>query len=37
MTISTFAAGLIITAVTVALELLDRDYQKEKEEFEKNN
>lgn len=35
MTISTITAGLLITVVTVALELLDRDYQKEKEAFEK--
>lgn len=31
---STFAAGLLITIVTVALELIDRDCQKEREEFE---
>ena len=35
MTISTITAGLLITVVTVALELLDKDYQKEKDEFEK--
>lgn len=34
MTLSTFAAGLLITVVTTALELLNRDYEKEREEFE---
>lgn len=35
MTLSTFAAGFVIVAVTVALELLEKDYEKEKKEFEK--
>lgn len=34
MTLSTFAAGLLITVVAAALELLNRDYEKEREEFE---
>ena len=34
MTLGTFAAGLFITAITVTLELLDRDYEKERAEFE---
>ena len=35
MTLSAFAAGLLITAVTVTIELLDRDIKKEQEEFNK--
>lgn len=34
MTLSTFAAGLLITVVAVALELVDKSYEKEREEFE---
>lgn len=34
MTINTLAAGLLITVIATALELLNRDYEKEKEEFE---
>lgn len=34
MTLSTFAAGLLITVVAAALELMDKDHKKEKEEFE---
>ena len=34
MTISTLTAGLLITVVTVALELLNRDYENERNEFE---
>ena len=37
MTLSTFSAGFLIVAVTVALELLDRDYEREKAEFENSN
>lgn len=35
MTISTLTAGILIISVTAMLELLNRDYEKEKEEFEK--
>ena len=34
MTISTLSAGLLITVVAVALELLNMDYKNEKERFE---
>lgn len=34
MTLSTFAAGLLITVVAAALELVDKSYEKEREEFE---
>ena len=34
MTFSTFAAGLLITVVAAAIELLNKGYEKEKEEFE---
>ena len=34
MTLSTFAAGLLITIVAVALELDNKIYEKEREEFE---
>ena len=37
MTLSTFAAGLVIFTVTVVLELLDRDFEKEKEKFENSD
>jgi hypothetical protein len=35
MTLSTLAAGFVIITVTAALELLNKDYEKEREEFEK--
>lgn len=35
MTIGTVAAGIFITVVTIGLELLDKDYQRERAEFEK--
>ena len=34
MTLSTFAAGLLITVVAAALELMNKDYEKERDEFE---
>lgn len=34
MTISTLTAGLLITVVTVALELLNKDYENERNRFE---
>ena len=34
MTLSTFAAGFLITVVAAALELMNKDYEKEKDEFE---
>lgn len=34
MSISTLSAAFLITVVTVTLELLDRDYEKERNEFE---
>lgn len=34
MTISTLTAGILITVVTVALELLNKDYENERKEFE---
>lgn len=34
MTVSTLAAGLLITVVAAALELINKDYEKEREEFE---
>jgi hypothetical protein len=37
MTLSTFAAGLVIVAVTVAIEWMEKDYEKQKEEFENSN
>lgn len=37
MSLSTFAAGLVIVAFTAALELVERDYQKQKDEFENSN
>ena len=33
---STFAAGLLITILTVALELLEHDYKKEQKRFEES-
>lgn len=37
MTLSTFTAGLLIAIVTITCELLDRDIEKEKQEFENSN
>lgn len=34
MTMSTFAAGLLIVVVTASLELLHKDHEKEREKFE---
>ena len=34
MTISTFAAGLLIVTVTTVLELLDKDFEKQQKKFE---
>lgn len=34
MTLSTFAAGVVIVTITIALKWLDKDYEKQKEEFE---
>ena len=34
MTLSTIAAGVLITVVAAALELMDKTYEKEREEFE---
>lgn len=34
MTLSTLAAGLLITVVAAAIELIDKSYEKEREEFE---
>lgn len=37
MSLSTFAAGLVIVAITAALKWTEIDYQKQKEEFENSN
>lgn len=34
MTLSTFAAGFLITVVTIAIELLDKDMEKERKRIE---
>lgn len=34
MTMSTFAAGLLIAVVSATLELLHKEHEKEREEFE---
>ena len=34
MTLSTLAVGLLITVVAAAIELIDKSYEKEREEFE---
>lgn len=34
MTLSTLSAAVLIAVVTVGLELLEKDYEKEKKEFE---
>lgn len=33
MTLSTFAAGFLITVVTITIELLNKDMEKERKEF----
>ena len=37
MTLSTFAAGLVIFTVTTALELLDWDFKKQRDKFENSD